>query len=284
MLRAYFDRNVFSALSEHEGGVTPADVDRIRQAVQSELLTILGSLPLFEETITTVGCPDDMYLRHMATVLELVNKHRMIKLAQKLILDDCYDYAVGLAENDRTMTFPPWLKEVFDASRNRARLHDLAQHVKQYRRESAGGITDGLLQARAEGFRRKVGTPDNFDELWDGIAESTVLFWVNVCPPEIKRKCHKRGIKRMLKIKSIRFFALYYLSVVYTGWFGLQGKPRKVKHGDIGDWFHAVSASAANIFVTLESKTKPGHLGYVLSLKPTPGFEVLSLAEFLERV
>lgn len=284
MLRVYFDRNVFSALSEHEGNITATDVNKIKRAVDAGSITILASLTLFEETITTVQRPGDMYRRHLATVHELINNRRIIKEAPKMFLDDCYDYAVGLAENDRTMPFPQRLMRAFDVSQDKSDLLDVAEAVMKYRVKSVGGLTESLLRARAEGISRNVGKPDNFDELWEGFATSMVSMWVDRCPPEIKKKCYKRGIAKMLKIKSLRFFALYSLSVMHTGWFGIKGAPRKVKHGDIGDWFHATSAAAANIFVTLESKTKPGHLAYILSLKPTPGFEVLSLSEFLERI
>jgi hypothetical protein len=88
----------------------------------------------------------------------------------------------------------------------------------------------------------------------------------------------------MLDIRSFRFFALYFISMTFTGLFGMSGAPRKVKHGDLHDWHHAICASAVNVFVTNESRTRPGHLGHALSLKTTPGFEVLNLGEFLDRI
>lgn len=42
MIGAYFDRNVFSALSELEGGLTAADVEKLTRAVRSG--AIVGSV------------------------------------------------------------------------------------------------------------------------------------------------------------------------------------------------------------------------------------------------
>jgi hypothetical protein len=114
--------------------------------------------------------------------------------------------------------------------------------------------------------------------------EPMIVPWVDRCRPEIKKRCYKRGIEMMLDLKSFRFFALYFISVTFTGIFGMSGSPRKVRHGDLHDWHHAICASAANVFVTNESKARPGHLGHALSLKPTRGFEVLNLREFLDRI
>jgi hypothetical protein len=44
------------------------------------------------------------------------------------------------------------------------------------------------------------------------------------------------------------------------------------------------AASAVNVFVTNESKTRPGRLGHALSWKVTPGFEVFNLRELLDRI
>jgi len=284
MLRVYFDRNVFSALSELEGGISAGDVEKVKQAVRLGTIRIFGSPPLFEETITTLGRSEEMYDRHMAMVFELVDKQRMVKHPRQLLLDDCYYYAVGLAENDRTIPIPAQLRKLLDLSKNRGPLNSLTQAVKLHRGSSASSISDGMGKARADYRWKRVGRPDNFDELWNGLGEHAVTFWVDICPRNIRKKCYKRGIKKMLEIKSLRFFALYYLSIMHTSLFGLKGDPRKVKHGDIGDWFHVVCAASAHIFVTMESKSKPGHLGYILSLKPTPNFEVLNLNEFLKRI
>jgi len=128
------------------------------------------------------------------------------------------------------------------------------------------------------------GIRSGLDELWNELAVPAVAHWVEKQPAEIKQKCHERGLEKMLELKGFRFYVLYFISMTYTGLFGMTREPRKVRHGDLHDWHHATCASAVNVFVTNESKTRPGQLGHALSWKPTPGFEVLNLREFLDRI
>jgi len=245
MISVYFDRNVFSALTELRDGVTNDDVAAIKKAIASGAVRILSSFPLFEETLTIFGKSAEMFTRHMGLVLDLVDHSRMVKPFDLLVQKDCYDYAVGLGQNDRSMTIPVRLREFLDFPGDRDQLlRALVTDIRDYRNDSAANLTRGMLAARAEGDRRNVGWPKDFDQLWDGLAETAVALCVDRCPREIRQKCRKRGLKKMLRVKSINLFTLYYISWLETGLFGLQGKPRKVKHSDVGEMLHAVSASA----------------------------------------
>jgi hypothetical protein len=55
-----------------------------------------------------------------------------------------------------------------------------------------------------------------------------------------------------------------------------------VKPSEAGDFFHAVCASAADIFVTQEHKEKYGKLPFILSQLPIPRFTVMNLKDLLE--
>jgi hypothetical protein len=284
MIRAYFDSNVFSPLSELEGGLTTADLEKIRSAVRSGAVTIFGSSPLLEETAATINQSREMYRRHMATVLELIDRRRLIKSAEDILRDDCYNYAVGLGENDRTMPATASLMSIFERPEDESELLQIVAEGQRRRAADTAWLNAVMAEARADrrwaGSGRRYGT----DELWNELGRMMVASWVDRCRPEVKKRCYKRGLGRMLGLKSFRFYALYFVSVTYTGLFGMSGDPRKVRHGDLHDWHHAVCASAANVFVTLESKTRPGHLGHALGLKQTPRFEVLNLWEFLDRI
>lgn len=224
MHRVYFDRNVFSALTELENGITTDDVEKVKHVVRTGAIKVLGSFPLFEETVTTFGRSEEMYSRHMATVLDIVDHRRMVKPVDRLIQKDCYDYAVGLAQNDRSMSIPVWLREFLDFPKDREKsLRTLVEDIKQYRGRSAANMTEGLLAARAAGLIRRAGEPKDFNQLWEGLADVAVKFWVDKCPQEIRQKCYKRGLRRMLRVKSIRFFALYYLSTMHTAGLAFKG-------------------------------------------------------------
>jgi hypothetical protein len=284
MIRAYFDRNVFSALSELEGGLTADDVEKLRRAVRSGALTILGSSPLLEETAATMAQSREMYRRHMGTVMDLIERRRLIKTGEDILNDDCYSYAVGLPENDRTMPATVSLIRGFERLEDESHVRRVVADRQRERTTDAAHLNALMEEARAdERWAGSVPRP-SLDELWNQLAVQVVANWVDKRPPEIKKKCHKRGLKKMLELRGFRFDALHFVSMTYTSLFGMTRDPRKVRHGDLHDWHHALCASAANVFVTNESKTRPGHLGHTLSWKPTPGFEVLNLRELLDRV
>lgn len=284
MVRAYFDRNVFSALSELEGDLTAADVEKLKHAVRSGSIKIFGSSPLLEETAATMGQSHEMYRRHISTVLDLIERRRLIKSAEDILWDDCYNYAVGLAENDRTMPATVSLMSKFGQLESESHLRQVVADGQRLRTADTAQLNAVMAKARNDKRWAGAGRPYSLDELWKEMGGMMVAAWVDKCRSEIKKKCYRRGLEKMLDLKSFRFYALYFISITYTGLFGMKGDPRKVKHGDLHDWHHAVCASAVNVFVTLESKIRPGHLGHALSLKPTPGFEVLNLREFLDRI
>lgn len=284
MSKAYFDRNVFSSLSELEGDLTADDVERLRRAVRSGSLTVYGSPPLLEETAATMGQSREMYRRHMGTVLDLIEPRRLIKSSEDILNDDCYSYAVGLPENDRTMPATRSLMRKFELSEHESHVGRVVADMRRERITGTAQLNALMVEGHAD--KRWAGSVPrpSLDELWNQVAAQVVANWVEHRPPEIRRKCRKRGIEKMLALKSFRFCALYFVSMTYTGLFGMTGSPRKVRHGDLHDWHHAVCASAVGVFVTNESRTRPGHLGHALSWKATPGFEVLNLREFLNRV
>ena len=206
-----------------------------------------------------------------------------IKPPLTLLIDDCYSYAEGRPYK-RTVEIIPEYKDLFDLTKNRDYLITRAQKTTKRYKDSAVLITQSLLAARAEGEKRNVGRPQNFEELWNGSAVTCIELFIENLERPIRRLCKKRGLKRMLNIKSFRFYVLYYLSLIHTGWFGLQGDPRKMKDGDVGDWFHAISASAADVLVTQENKEQQGKLPYILSQKTLHGFSVMNLREFIDQV
>ena len=136
------------------------------------------------------------------------------------------------------IVFAEGMTETSSLSKNRDDLIDLANDIEHFFDKSASGFTEGLLKAREAGLQRNVGRP-NFRQLWDSLSTTlAVEGLVSRCSQEVSAKCRDRGLDEMLKVKSIRFYTLYYLSLIQSGWFGIQDKPRKVRPADFGDWFH----------------------------------------------
>jgi|SRR5882672_2815414 len=205
----------------------------------------------------------------------------MVKPPNQLLKDDCYSYAEGRPYERMTPT-PPKLKDILDLSKNRADLLTLADEITERFRDSATNITNGLLAARVAGEGQNIGTPDDFGEVWSGLSPTMIEGILSQVPRTIRRLCKKRGLDKMLEVKSIRLYSIYYAWLIHSGWFGVQGDPRKMKEGDVGDFFHAVQASAATIFVTQESKDKRDRLPFILNQVPTAEFTIMGLSEFVE--
>jgi hypothetical protein len=277
----YFDRNVFGDICELRRGLTQDDVGVIEHAVQSQSVLIPASITLFEETIRVLRESDEKYDQHIKTVFGLIHRPQMVKPPNQLLRDDCCSYAEGLPYQRMTAT-PAKLKDILDVSKNREDLLALGDEITQRFQESAQNITKGLLAAKDAGEGRNVGTPDDFGEVWNGLSITMIEGVLSQVPRPIRRLCKKHGFKNMLRIKSIRLYTIYYAWLIHSGWFGVQGDPRKMKEGDVGDFFHAVQASAADIFVTQESKDKRDRLPFILNQIPTEAFRIMSLNEFIQ--
>jgi hypothetical protein len=277
----YFDRNVFSDIGELRRGLTREDVAVIEQAVQSKSVIIPASITLFEETIRVLRESDEKYDQHIRTVFGLIHKEEMVKPPNQLLRDDCYSYAEG-SRYERLTPTPSRMSDILDLSRNREDLLTLAEEITQRFQDSAANITEGLLAARVAGEERNVGTPDDFSEVWSGLSTTMVDGVLSQVPRPIRRLCKKRGLDKILRIKSIRLYTIYYAWLIHSGWFGVQGDPRKMKEGDVGDFFHAVQASSATVFVTQESKDKRDRLPFILNQIPTAEFTIMGLSEFVE--
>ena len=86
-----------------------------------------------------------------------------------------------------------------------------------------------------------------------------------------------RGIDGLLNNPTIKLYTVYYAAFVLSKWFGEQGKPGKVRSGDMGDFFHAVQASAADIFVAQDAR-----LERWLKKVAVDGLRVMNFDEFLD--
>lgn len=280
IVTVYFDRNVFGDICELRRGLNHEDVEVIEQAVQSRSILIPASITLFEETISVLRESDQKYDQQIKTVFGLIHKTDMVKPPGQLLRDDCYSYAQRSPYERMTAT-PPKLKDILDMSKNKGDLLALAEEIAERFERSAISITAGLLDARGAGEERNVGTPDDFDEVWSGLGTTMIEGILGQVPRQIRKLCKKRGLENMLKIKSIRLYTIYYAWLIHSGWFGVQGEPRKMREGDVGDFFHAVQASASTIFVTQESKDKRDRLPFILGQIPIPDFTIMALTEFI---
>jgi hypothetical protein len=278
----YFDRNVFDHLCTLNCGVTEGDVANIQRAVDSGAITIPASYTVVEETVPLIRLSEKKYEQHIQTVLKLIEKKKIIKPHNDLVREDCLAYAFIQAQSPRTTEIPENFREVLDLSFNRDGLNALADEIHAFYEGIAAGLQADFDKSLEETKQRGYTGVSSFQEVWDMLSLTIVEGAVNKLPRIPKRLCKKRGLQPMLDIKSIRIYTIYYCWLCYSHWLKTDGTPAKVKASEGGDFFHAVCASAADIFVTQESKDKYGKLPFILNQLPIKKFTVMSLAEFLE--
>jgi hypothetical protein len=282
MIVVYLDRNVFDHICTLKCGVTEGDVAKIQRAVDSGVITIPASYTVIEETVPLLRVSEARYEGHVNTVLRLIDKDKIIKPHNHLLKEDCLSYAFGESQSARTTQTPERFKEVLDLSINRGGLNALAEEVHAFYEGIAAALQadfDKLIQETKQRGDRGL---DSFQKVWDTLSLTFIETEVDRLPRNCKRLCKKRGLKHMLNIRSMRIYAIYYCWLYYSHCLKTDGPPGKVKASEGGDFFHAVCASATDIFVTQESKNKYGKLPFILSQVPISGFRVMSLWELLE--
>jgi hypothetical protein len=156
MVTVYFDRNVFADICELRNGLTERDVLKLTRAVESGVINIPASATIFEETVSILRESETKYDQHIKTVLNLVDKRRMVKETKDLLLDDCYYFTVGLPDKVRTMKTPHEVREFLDVSKNKADLLEMAEDIAHFFTGSAERLTESLLEARGIGERKGV--------------------------------------------------------------------------------------------------------------------------------
>jgi hypothetical protein len=93
----------------------------------------------------------------------------------------------------------------------------------------------------------------------------------------VLEKCKKRGIDGLLDIKSVRLAVLATLSLMYSQLYNDGQQKRQSRPSDASDLRHAISACAADVFVTNDQRLQK-HLSRV----PIKEFHLLDLSSFLE--
>ena len=290
MQDVYFDRNVFADICEpHRRDISPDAVNKIRCARTDGRIRILSSYILFDETIKTMLRSGHEYDRQVKTLLSLIDQGRVIKHHDKLLMDDLTSYAFRCPAYVRTEEMPLGFKRVLDPKKNHDDLIDLSGKIKDFYETAGQNITEGLRSARLEmeklssGENIVQGEVENFEELLYNSAREVIKSYLERHPDNnVRERCHARGIEGLLKVKSFRLYSLYYIWIIHADMLAKQGV-RKMTANDWGDFMHAVSSSAAHIFVTQE-KHAPNKLPGILTALPVNKYEVLSLAQFIERL
>jgi len=279
--QVYFDRNVFADIYGLRRGLTESDVMKLQNAVDTGAIVIPASYTVIEETVSLLrDRGEEEYKAQMRSVLNLIDKTRMVKAHHELIRDDLLSFAYQRSFV-RTTAVPENFERILDLSIDPNGVQELAEEIRAFYDHAATKRQKDFDRLIAETTEKGFTGFNDFPTAWAIAAPIIVDSLVSRLPREAKRLCKKHGLGNLLNIKSIGMAVTYESWLLYSHWLRGDGSRGKVKASEQGDFFHAISASAADIFVTEEHKEKYGRLPYILSQVPIKRLTIMNLKELL---
>src|SRR5262245_6522924 len=254
----YFDTNVFSDICRKRNEVTVANELALRDAVTKGKISIVLSILNLEEKLCAFNNEPDLTLAELQFIQDLADWHKIVKPYHQLLADDIYSYASGGGASYHFITdadFASKIRSFFNRSKQ-----DMAEYlgqdtwleeIEEQKREYQKGMTEALEKARSDWpyLRKRRGPPPSFHEYWrGGAAESFAGYLAERLG--MLDACRRRGVQGLLEVKSVRVYVGASLSLVYAQMFEGRQPDARQAEGDAWDLRHALSASAADIFVT----------------------------------
>jgi hypothetical protein len=280
----YFDTNVYDHLVSIKNDITEADELALHNAVRSGLISILPSMVNIEEILTAIKKYPDISQAMIRLILSLADFQRVIKPFPIFLRNDIKRYASGKPLKkpfDSDDLIKSNLRDYLNYSPiNNKYLLNVLNIVQNEKKEYMNKMKKARKMVRqvAIKFKDKV---NSFDDYWNHAEK----FATDLAEYEgVIEKCKKRGIRGLLEVRSVRLRIGYDLSYMFAQTFGglnpLKPEERlKPRIGDSRDLAHAVSASAAEIFVTHDL-----NFADLLKRIPMDNFEVLDLHGLLGRI
>lgn len=270
----YFDRMVFDNLEKRpKRGFTDEDYQTLKAAKYSGKIKIASSVPLIEETLPVVNSLE-FASRARRTIEELKDRDFFIVDWQELLERDvrCYAHNSPLfspftnefRHPERYITPPPYQIEDM-----KHRVDEVKQNKDEFEqglkaaKDKANATLQGMPKAKRPTFEQYC-----HEFLPDSLESLAKRF-------EVLAKCQQRGIDGMLAINSVRAFIGFSSAIAYDVF--LETCP--ADGHDLYDLQHSVMASAADIFVTEDTKFQAR-----LARIPDLSYEVMGLGTLLDRI
>jgi hypothetical protein len=252
----YFDTNVLGDLYQRRSNVTAHDELAVRSAVRDGKISIVLSILNFEEKLCAFNDHPDLTLAELQFMQDLVDWDKCVMEPGQLLRDDIRSYIQSGEQSSPFMTDSRRIAQVREV---------LNSGMENIARFSGPGFLE-LVGDRKTNFRHvmtrgKEAVQDHLENL--GIQKPKVSFgnyWkrsaklfvekVLITSPEMLAACQARGLDGLLDIRSVRLCAGAYLSLIHA--YDIDGRQPEGRNaeGDTWDMGHAISASAADIFVT----------------------------------
>lgn len=270
----YFDTNVFDHL-EQAIGVTGWDLYRIQKAIKHSVIQLVLSSLTIEETLFMVPSQPARAAARVKLILALCDKHLFVRGQEEVMNNAIRAYAHGLEPSPPFIALEPWMElEIRNIVNPVGRYARELQNILAETRRDKSTFYDFLIQGRAKvkPMADTIGAKAYpFENYWK--SNSVWLAEALTKRTSVLAKVRARGVGGLLKIKCVALAVGANLSLIYSHHL----ENRTPASGDSRDILHAVSASAADIFVTNDSR-----LERILARIHVDGFKVMNLRAFLD--
>lgn len=254
MLRAYFDTNVYDLIDK--GDIPATEVEALHAAlVRREIIAYL-SLADVEELLGQWETDRPAAVRKLRIARDLVGFGSMLKQPADLLREAIQAYADSAPPPSPTL---PRAQRRFLGTRL-SKVADGSTRFNSVMSQIVADVTTGkeafkakMVQARdwtlAElNLKPHVLRQVSFEEFW---ARGATL-WAEDFADHLglAHACRERGLDGLLEVRSVRFCVGAAMSLVHSQVVG----GRHPDFGDGYDLWHAVLASVADVFVTLDER------------------------------
>jgi hypothetical protein len=248
---AYFDTNIFDHIDK--GLIPPDDVGALRNAIASKEVGVHLSIADVEELLGQWDSNRVAAVRKLRLAGDLVGFDRLLLPAQAILDDAIRAYAEGAPPPN--VTAPRRLRVSWSAV-----LSKIAAGRGSLDGEIAGAIRavhalkqrfrDGMPHGRGAQIAEDMmkAEPEipayTFNQVWERMALPWAEGFAARC--DLTQRCAARGFEGLLHLRPVRIAVGAGLSLVHAQ----VVERRSPRPSDAYDLWHAVMASAADVFVT----------------------------------
>ena len=267
MLRAYFDTNVYSALADNDTRISPGERQALLRAATSGALVAPVSLAALDETVGQLETDRPAVIRKLAMIRGLNGFRGMLKQPSDILKEAIEAYGVGaeappviLPENERRKVVRFLADVIAGSTRHDADLAAIVRGVGDRHRGLKGSWFADMLGAQRDSLadpvmpslkkRQRVTFEQFFAYGAEDAAEGFAKFL------GCDAACRARGLDGLIRVPAMRLCVGVSHSQIYSQVIGTPGQPdlRRPDAGDGYDVWHAILATTAEVFLTLDGR------------------------------
>ncbi len=280
MLRTYLDSSAYGHIDS--GEIPPEDVAAFRDAVNRGHIVALLSIADVEELLGSWETNRAAAVQRLRLARDLVGFDRMLKPPADLLEDAIRAYANGVEAP--APIAPGRVRRFLAGSLNRiaggssrlaSEVSEIITDVRNQKESFHQAMTTALERTRADlgrkSYTREERRALTFEVYWTKTAPS----WAEAFADRVGlgEACRARGLDGLLGVRAVRIAVGAALSLVFSQ----VCEGFQPERNDGYDLWHAIQASAADVFVTRDTL-----LANRLARVPIDGFRVVtSLRELL---